>query len=272
VEIVAGDLRDEDAVRRACLGCSVVLHLGALIAIPYSYRNPRDAVETNVLGTLNVLEGARATGVARVVHISSSEVYGSARFVPITEAHPLQGQSPYSASKIAADKLAESYYRSFALPVVTVRPFNTYGPRQSARAVIPTIVSQVLSRGEVELGSLAPRRDFTYVADTVEGIILASEVGGVEGATVNLGTGKDISIGELTQTILRILEVNALVRESSDRVRPALSEVDRLQSDNSLAREMLGWRPEVGLEQGLRTTISWIQENLGGLRPGVYQT
>lgn len=273
LEIHAGDLRDPSAVLAAMTDVEVVLHLGALIAIPYSYRNPREVVETNVIGTLNVLEAARLRKPRRIVHTSTSEVYGTARFVPITEQHPLQGQSPYSASKIGADKLAESYYRSFDVPVVTIRPFNTYGPRQSARAVIPTIISQALTLSEVALGSTAPTRDLTFVDDTVAGFIRAVEAGdAVLGREINLGTNEEISIGDLAELILRIVgRDDVRIVTQHDRLRPARSEVERLRSDNALARELLGWTPSTTLTDGLTRTIAWVRENIHLYRVGEYQ-
>jgi NAD dependent epimerase/dehydratase len=271
VEVVAGDLRDLAAIQEAMQGMEVVFHLGALIAIPYSYVHPAEVVETNVIGTLNVLLAGRESSVGRIVHTSTSEVYGTALRVPIDEGHPLQGQSPYSASKIGADKIAESFYRSFDLPVVTVRPFNTYGPRQSARAVIPTIISQALSQEVIRLGNLEARRDLTYVADTVDGFLKAGETPGVEGETFNLGTGQEVSIGELAGEILR--QVGRPVRIEIDpvRLRPEKSEVQRLLSDNRLAGERLGWQPQVSLEEGLRRTIAWMREHLELYEPGRYQ-
>ena len=271
VEVIAGDLRDLPALQQAAKGVDLIFHLGALIAIPYSYLHPAEVVETNVLGTLNVLLAARELGIAKVVHTSTSEVYGTAQRIPIDESHPLQGQSPYSASKIGADKLAESFYCAYELPVVTVRPFNTYGPRQSARAVIPTIISQALTRDELHLGSLETRRDFTYVTDTVAGFILAAEARGVEGQVVNLGTGSEVSVGELVQVIGRILGRELRVVQESARLRPEKSEVMRLLSDNRKARAKLGWQPQVSLQQGLSQTVEWIRRNIQLYRPDDYQ-
>lgn len=271
VEVVAGDLRDLPAVRQAMQDVQVVFHLGALIAIPYSYLHPYEVVETNVMGTLNVLLAARDAGVARVLHTSTSEVYGTALRVPIDEDHPLQGQSPYSASKIGADKLAESFYAAYGLPVVTVRPFNTYGPRQSARAVIPTIISQVLSGGELHLGSLETRRDFTYVSDTVSGFLKAAQAPGVEGQTFNLGTGSEITIGKLAQMVMDILGKPVPIVTDQERLRPRKSEVMRLLSDNRRAKQVLGWQPEVSFEAGLRQTIDWISNHSAFFRPNTYQ-
>jgi dTDP-glucose 4,6-dehydratase len=262
VEVVAGDLQDGGAVDDAMRGVRLAFHLGALIAIPYSYQHPNEVVGVNVLGTLNVLNAARRHRIEKLIHTSTSEVYGSARYVPMDEAHPLQGQSPYSASKIGADKIAESYCRSFELPVITVRPFNTYGPRQSTRAVIPTIITQALSGGRVALGSLAPRRDFTFVTDTVEGFVKAATADCTPGITVNLGTGRDVSIGELAELIFSLLGRQLEIATETERVRPKDSEVDRLCSDPSLAAEVLGWKPEVSLEDGLRRSIDWMREHL----------
>ena len=270
VEIVAGDLRDQAAVRDACRDVSHVFHLGALIAIPYSYRHPAEVVETNVVGTLNVLLAAREFGVERLIHTSTSEVYGTARQVPIPEDHPLQGQSPYSASKIGADKLAESFYCSYDVPIVTVRPFNTYGPRQSTRAVIPTIITQALTRGWVHLGSLEPRRDLTYVSDTVDGFLRAGSAEGAIGETVNLGANDEISVGDLARIILRLVGRPVEIVEDPERLRPERSEVMRLWCDNRKARDLLDWQPQVPLEAGLRRTIDWIAAHLDRYQVGRY--
>jgi dTDP-glucose 4,6-dehydratase len=261
IEIVAGDLRDSSAVEQAMRDCEYVFHLGALIAIPYSYVHPREVVETNVLGTVNVLEAARLHKPARVIHTSTSEVYGTAKKVPINESHPLQGQSPYSASKIGADKIVESYFRAFDVPAVTVRPFNTYGPRQSTRAVIPTIITQAIKDGEVRLGSLLPTRDFTYVTDTARGFICAAEAGAAVGHEINLGTNNEISIGALVEKIGELIGRKISVVCMEERMRPSKSEVERLHADNSRANEILGWRPMVSLTDGLSLTIAWIRDN-----------
>lgn len=271
IEIVAGDLRDLPALTAAMRGCSHVFHLGALISIPYSYLHPVEVVESNVIGTLNVLTAGRECAVERIVHTSTSEVYGTALRVPIDEDHPLQGQSPYSASKIGADKLAESFYRSFDLPVVTLRPFNTYGPRQSARAVIPTIVTQALTGPVVRLGNLQTRRDLTYVADTVGGFLRVAQVPGIEGQTFNLGSGQEITIGDLAQEILSLIGRPVEILVEPSRLRPPKSEVQRLLSDNSRARERLGWKPKTSLTSGLRLTIDWITSHLDRYRPSQYQ-
>ena len=271
IEIIPGDLRDLAAVQAVMQGVSHVFHLGALIAIPYSYQHPLEVVETNVMGTLNVLLAGQEKQVARIVHTSTSEVYGTALRVPIDESHPLQGQSPYSASKIGADKLAESFYKSFNLPVVTLRPFNTYGPRQSARAVIPTIISQALTQEVIYLGNLDARRDLTYVSDTVNGFLLVGQVAGIEGETFNLGVGKEISIGELAQEINAQVGRRLEIRVDPSRFRPKKSEVQRLLSNNDLAQQRLGWAPQVELREGLGRTIAWIKEHISLYRPGTYQ-
>jgi dTDP-glucose 4,6-dehydratase len=261
VSIASGNVEDGDFMFRVIEGQHIVLHLAALIAIPYSYEAPRSYVRTNVEGTLNVLEAARRFGVSRVVHTSTSEVYGTALRVPIDEAHPLQGQSPYSASKIGADKLAESYYRSFATPVVTLRPFNTFGPRQTARAFIPTIIAQALAADEVRLGSLTPERDMTFVTDTVAGFIAAAVAPGIDGLTINLGTGETHSVGWFAEKLLSLMGVKKPIVQEQQRMRPELSEVMKLVSDNRLAREKMGWSPRVPLEEGLRRTIDFVAAN-----------
>ena len=271
VEIIAGDLEDEDAVRKAVDGVEVVFHLGALISIPYSYRHPLEVAKTNLLGTMNVLLACRDLKVKKIVHISSSEVYGTAIQVPISESHPLQGQSPYSASKIGADKLAESFFCAFGLPVVTVRPFNTYGPRQSTRAVIPVIITQALTQDKIHLGNLDTIRDFTFVQDTVAGMVKAAEVDGVEGKVLNLGTGQEIRIGELAEKIIQKTGCNVEIIIDSDRLRPQASEVMRLISDNSLARKSLGWGPKITLDEGLDRTIEWMKSHLDLYRIGTYE-
>jgi len=268
VEIIPGDLRDPQAVKDAMQGVALVLHLGALISIPYSYFHPREVVETNVMGTLNVLLAARECCVQRLVHTSSSEVYGTARRLPIDEGHPLQGQSPYSASKIGADALADSFYRAFDLPVVTLRPFNTYGPRQSARAVIPAIITQALAAPAVRLGNLEARRDFTYVSDTVQGLLHAASTPGIEGETIHLGSGDDVRIGDLARQIIDLVGRPVDIVFDPQRLRPEKSEVQRLLSDNRLARQRLGWEPQVDLTQGLVATIDWIRRHLELYQPG----
>ncbi len=270
LEIIGGDLRDLPAVQSATQKIDIVFHLGALIAIPYSYVHPAEVVESNVLGTLNVLLASRESSVRRVVHTSTSEVYGSALKVPIDEKHPLQGQSPYSASKIGADKLVESFYCAYDLPAVTVRPFNTYGPRQSARAVIPTIVMQALTQKQVHLGNLAAFRDFTYVSDTVDGFLDAGRVGNIEGQTINLGTGEEIEIRALANEIVSIVDRSVEIIVDQERLRPSKSEVNRLISDNRLARQLLGWVPQISLQEGLIKTIKWIGENIQLYDPTKY--
>jgi NAD dependent epimerase/dehydratase len=271
LEIISGDLRDLPAIQAASRGVNIVFHLGALIAIPYSYKHPAEVVESNVLGTMNVLLASRENGVERIIHTSTSEVYGSAIRVPIDETHPLQGQSPYSASKIGADKLAESFYCAYDLPVVTVRPFNTYGPRQSARAVIPSIITQALTQSVVHLGNLDAYRDFTYVTDTVEGFLSAAQTTGIEGEIINLGVGAEIRIIDLAHKIISILGKSIKIEVDSERLRPPKSEVTRLMSNNRLARELLGWKPHVSLQEGLSKTIEWISENLQLYRSTQYQ-
>ena len=270
VEIYSGDLADGDAVAQAVDGRAIVFHLGAVIPIPYSFRHPREYVAVNVVGTLNVLQAARAGGVGRIVQMSSSEVYGSAQTVPISEEHPLNAQSPYAATKIGADQLALSFQRSFDLPVVVARPFNTYGPRQSARAIIPSIAAQALTRDVVELGAVDPTRDFLYVGDNVAGLIRCGTVAGIEGETLNLGTGTEISIGELAEKILAALGSSASIVSVDERVRPPEAEVVRLVADASKARRLLSWEPETPFDEGLRRTLDWVREHIGAYRPAVY--
>lgn len=261
VEIFMGDLKDPDAVRKAVRGNDVVFHLGALIAIPYSYVNPTDFVQTNVLGTVHVLNACLDCGVERMIHTSTSEVYGTAQYTPIDEKHPLQGQSPYSASKIGADKMVESYHRSFGLPVTTLRPFNTYGPRQSARAVIPTIISQALAGDEIHLGSLHPTRDLTFMDDTVRAFILIAESEKVFGQVINAGSGKEISIGDLANKVIKIVGGEKMIVTDEKRIRPGSSEVERLICNAAKAWEILGWKPAVSLEEGLTRVIEWIRQH-----------
>jgi len=272
-----GDIRDPHGVRRAMTGCDAVLHLAALIAIPFSYHSPDTYVDTNVKGTLNVVQAARDLGVTRVVHTSTSEVYGTARFVPITEDHPLQGQSPYSASKIGADQIALSFYTSFDTPVVVLRPFNTYGPRQSARAVIPTVITQLLSgRRSIKLGAVHPTRDFNYVEDTVAGFIAALTATAGVGQVINIGSNFEISIGDTVQEIGRAMGVTVDIQSDEQRLRPEKSEVERLWADNGKARDMLGWQPAYGgldgFRRGLAKTIAWFSEpqNVAGYKADIY--
>ncbi len=271
VELIAGDLRDMQAIQTAVKGCEFVFHLGASISIPYSHRHPAEVAETNFMGTLNVLLACREFEVKRLIHTSTSEVYGTALHVPIDEGHPLQGQSPYSASKIGADKLAESFYCSYGLPVTTVRPFNTFGPRQSARAVIPAIITQTLTLSTIHLGNLDARRDFTYVDDTITGFLKAAQAEDVEGKTFNLGTGREIYISDLARLVVEKVSRPVKIVVDSERLRPEKSEVQRLLSDNSLARKLLGWQPAVSLEQGLEKTIAWVSSHLDLYRPGRYE-
>ncbi|HBB35120.1 MAG TPA: NAD-dependent dehydratase [Cyanobacteria bacterium UBA8803] len=263
LNIVAGNIEDSDFVARQVKNNQVVFHLAALIAIPYSYIAPRSYVRTNIEGTLNVLEAARNFEIERVVHTSTSETYGTAIYTPIDENHPLQGQSPYSASKIGADKIAESYYSSFGLPVSTIRPFNTYGPRQSARAVIPTIISQALTQKEIRLGSLDPVRDLTYVKDTVRGFIKVAESEQTIGKVTNVGCGKGITIGDLAKTILSLMGSEKPIVLDQDRVRPSTSEVFKLICDNSKALERMDWQPQYSLEAGLQEVITFVSKHQG---------
>lgn len=269
-DVVAGDVRDPTSVTRAVAGCDMVFHLAALIGIPYSYVAPATYVATNISGTLNVLEAARAGSVQRVIHTSTSEAYGTARRTPMDESHPLQGQSPYSASKIGGDKLAESYHLSFDLPVTTLRPFNTYGPRQSLRAVIPTIVSQALAGGDIRLGSLTPVRDFTFVSDTVQAFLAIAEHEETIGRTLNAGTGTGVSIGDLAGLILRTMSSEAQIVTDETRVRPDASEVQRLVCDFSELRRLTGWKPNVSLAEGLVPTVEWLTERISDTKPHLY--
>jgi NAD dependent epimerase/dehydratase len=276
-ETFAGDVRDPNGVRTAMRGVGTVLHLAALIAIPYSYHSPDAYVETNIRGTLNVLQAARDLGVGKVVHTSTSEVYGTARSVPITEDHPLQGQSPYSATKIGADQIALSFHASFDTPVTVLRPFNTYGPRQSARAVIPTIITQIASGGRrIRLGAEHPTRDFSYVADTVAGFLAALASDRSTGEVINLGSNFEISIGETARTIAGVMGVDIEIETDEQRLRPAASEVERLWASNEKARVLLGWRPAYGGREGflrgLAETVAWFTEpaNLARYRPELY--
>lgn len=276
-EVFAGDIRDPNGVREAMRGCDAVLHLAALIAIPFSYHSPDTYVETNVKGTLNVLQAARDLGVQRLVHTSTSEVYGTARFVPITEEHPLQGQSPYSATKIAADQLAYSFYASFGLPVVIARPFNTYGPRQSARAVIPTIITQIASgMRRIKLGAVTPTRDFNYVQDTAAGFIAALESEQGLGEVVNFGSNFEISIGDTARAIADVMKTEIEIETDEVRLRPEKSEVERLWAANAKARELFGWRPAYGglegFKRGVAETVDWFAQaqNLNGYKADIY--
>ena len=273
LEIVCGDVRDPDFCRHICRGVDTVFHLAALIAIPYSYVAPDSYVDTNLKGTLNMCQAARDCGVSRIVVTSTSEVYGTAQYVPIDEKHPRQPQSPYSATKIGADAIAESFYRAFDLPVVIARPFNTYGPRQSARAIIPTIITQIASgKGQLKLGDLSPTRDFNYVADTAAGFIALAETPGIEGRNINIATGTEVSMADTLATIARIMgvEVDAVV--DPERLRPAKSEVNRLCGDNTIITSLTDWRPRHTLEDGLRATVEWFckPENLAKYKSDIY--
>jgi NAD dependent epimerase/dehydratase len=271
LEVRLGDVTDASLVRALVDGCDVVLHLAALIGIPYSYHAPASYVATNVNGTLNILEACRAAGVRRVVLTSTSEVYGTARYTPIDENHPLQGQSPYAASKIAADKLAEAYFYSFDLPVVTLRPFNTYGPRQSARAVIPTVLAQALNGvSEIRLGNLEPKRDLTFVEDTARAFLLAAETPGLEGEVIHFGQGQAVSVGELAQRCLDALGSKARIVSVPERQRPKKSEVGLLLCDAAKARQVLQWTPQVTLEEGLRRTADYVRQHLSLYRHDRY--
>lgn len=276
-EVFPGDIRDPYGVRTAMRGCEAVLHLAALIAIPYSYHSPDTYIDTNVKGTLNVLQAARDLGVKRVIHTSTSEVYGTARFVPITEAHPVQGQSPYSASKIAADQLAYSFYTSFGLPVTIARPFNTYGPRQSARAVIPTIITQIAGgHRQVKLGAVSPTRDFNYVQDTVDGFIAALNSDQGLGEVINFGSNFEISIGDTARLIAETMRADIEIVTDEVRLRPEHSEVERLWADNTKAKQLFGWQPRYsgceGFKRGLAKTVEWFvqPEHLSRYKPDIY--
>ncbi len=272
LNVVLGDMRDSDAIRALVKEQDLIFHLGALIAIPYSYIHPRETIETNIFGTLNILMAAREYPVEKIIHTSTSEVFGTAQYVPIDEKHPLQGQSPYSASKIGADKIAESFYRSFDLPIGILRPFNTYGPRQSARAVIPTIISQLFKGNEVHLGSLHPTRDFTYVLDTVDGFLKMAETSNAIGQEINIGSNFEISIGDLANKIAEIMNKKIKIITEDKRKRPPKSEVERLLVDNSKARKILNWKPNFSLDEGLRKTINWLKANLQQYKTKMYVT
>jgi dTDP-glucose 4,6-dehydratase len=277
MDVFAGDIRDPYGMKKAMQGCDIVFHLAALIAIPYSYHSPDTYVDTNIKGTLNILQAARELGIEKVIHTSTSEVYGTARYVPIDEEHPLQGQSPYSATKIGADQIALSFYRSFDTPVSIIRPFNTYGPRQSARAVIPAIITQIAAgHRELRLGSLHPTRDFSYVNDTVKGFIAVAESENSLGEVINIGSNYEVSIGDLVQTITAIMKANIEINTDDNRIRPEKSEVERLWADNKKAAHLTGWQPEYagmeGLKRGLQETIDWFSDpnNLKRYKTGVY--
>ena len=273
IEVVSGDIRDPQGVENAVRGCAVVFHLAALIAIPFSYHSPDSYVDTNIKGTLNVLQACRKLGTRKLLVTSTSEVYGTAQYVPIDEKHPFQGQSPYSATKIGADRLAESFYRSFDLPLVIARPFNTYGPRQSARAIIPTVLTQLLSGGtEIHLGSLEPTRDFTYVTDTCAGMIALAKSDRTVGQEVNLASQSEISVGDLARKLIALVNPKAKIIAEAQRVRPVKSEVERLLGSRQKAKDLCGWEPIVSLDQGLAQTLEWFKEpaNLMKYKPKLY--
>lgn len=277
LDVFSGDIRDPHGVKEAMQGCDIVMHLAALIAIPYSYHSPDTYVDTNVKGTLNVVQAARELGVEKVIHTSTSEVYGTAKFVPITEDHPLQGQSPYSATKIGADQIAMSFYKSFGTPVSITRPFNTYGPRQSARAIIPTVITQIASgQRKVNLGALHPTRDFSYVRDTVHGFIAVAKSNKSVGEVINIGSNYEISIGDTAKLIAEVMGVEISIETDQIRLRPEKSEVERLWADNTKARNLLGWEPAYagldGLKRGLTETVAWFTkpENLKLYKAGSY--
>jgi len=270
MEVVAGDVTDSESVMRAVEGTEIVFHLAALIAIPYSYVAPYSYVKTNVEGTLNVLQAARKHECERVLHTSTSEVYGTAQYVPIDEKHPLQGQSPYSASKIGADKMAEAFHLSFKLPVVTIRPFNTFGPRQSTRAIIPTVINQLLGGNAIKLGNLHPTRDLNYVSNTVDGFIKGATAPSAVGNTINLGSGREISISNLVSLIAKKLDKEVKIEQEEVRLRPNGSEVERLLADNSRAQNILDWHPLINLEEGLEKTIEWLQNRRDRSDPNRY--
>ena len=270
-EVVSGDLKDPDGVRKAVKGCRKVFHLGALIAIPYSYVHPYQYIQTNVEGTAHLLNACLEEGaVEKMVHTSSSEVYGTAQYTPIDEKHPLQAQSPYAASKIAADKLAESYFLAYGFPVVTLRPFNTFGPRQSLRAIIPTLLSQAIGNSVIRLGNTRPRRDFLFVKDTVRGFIEIGKCKEAVGKTVNIGTGRDVSIGDLVETVFGLIGERKEIEVEDRRIRPGPSEVMRLVSDTRLAQTLFDWKPAYSLEEGLKETLGWYRENLSRFKIGSY--
>jgi len=277
LEVFAGDIRDPHGVKEAMRGCDIIIHLAALVAIPYSYHSPDSYVDTNIKGTLNILQAARQLDTEKVVCTSTSEVYGTARYVPINEGHPLQGQSPYSATKIAADQMALAFHKSFGTPVAVIRPFNTYGPRQSARAVIPTVITQIASgQNVIKLGNIHPTRDFNYVKDTVRGFIAMAKSDAAVGEVINIGSNYEISIGDLVTLIAEIMQVEIEIETEPERLRPEKSEVERLWADNTRAKQLTGWEPKYagheGLRRGLTETISWFtnRENLKKYRPGTY--
>jgi len=271
IEVIPGDLKDPDGVKKVVKGCSKVFHLGALIAIPYSYIHPFDFVQTNVVGTANLLNAClEENALEKIIHTSTSEVYGTAQYIPIDEKHPIQAQSPYAASKISADKLAESYFRSFSLPITTIRPFNTFGPRQSLRAIIPTIISQAIENEKIRLGNTKPRRDFLFVKDTIRGFIQLGKCDKALGKVVNIGRGTDISIEELVKKILSLMGKECKIEVEDRRIRPENSEVMQLLSDIRLAKKLFNWAPQYTLEEGLGETIEWYRKNLSRFKVGSY--
>ena len=270
LNVICGDIREADLLKVILKDVDIVFHLAALIAIPYSYASPSSYVKTNIEGTLNLLQIALDSGVEKFIHTSTSEVYGTAKYVPIDEKHPLQGQSPYSASKIGADMIAESFHRSFDLPVTTVRPFNTYGPRQSARAIIPTLIVQMLKSDMIQLGSLHPIRDFTYVADTVESFIKSAEADEINGETINIGSANGISIGELAEKLRKMMKKEVTIESEQKRIRPSKSEVNKLICNNQKAKEMIGWQPKISLDEGLEKTVNWFRANLKEYKGELY--
>jgi NAD dependent epimerase/dehydratase len=271
LEVIKGDIRDLETVRGAARNVNVIFHLAALVGIPYSYQHVCEVVEVNTMGTLNALIAARENEVERIVHTSTSEVYGTAQTAQISESHPRQPQSPYAASKIAADALAMSFYHSFGLPVAVCRPFNTYGPRQSDRAIIPAMLAQALRKDEIVVGNLTPTRDFTFVTDTVDGFMRIAASGRCVGREINLGTGHEVSVGDLARKIVALVRRDVTIRQSEERMRSASSEVQRLCSDNALARELAGWQPKVSLEEGLELTLDWVKKQGHLYNPDQYR-
>jgi len=270
LKTVSGDLKDTYAVKETVKDKDIIFHLGAVISIPYSYIHPQEVIETNILGTLNVLNAAREFKVEKIVHTSTSEVYGTGKYIPISEEHPLQAQSPYSASKIAADKIAESFFRTYNLPIAIIRPFNTYGPRQSARAVIPTIIIQALTRNEIFIGATHPTRDFTYIEDTVEGFLKIAETSESIGEIINIGSGIEVSIKEITNKIISVINRDVKVVFDATRIRPIQSEVEKLVADNSKAKKIINWEPKISLDEGLKFTIDWLSNSLTLYKPDIY--
>lgn len=270
IDVITGDIRDYEAIKNAVKDSDIVFHLSSVISIPYSYAHSGEVFDTNVIGALNLMNACREHSIDKIVHTSTSEVYGTAKYVPIDENHPLQAQSPYSASKIAADKVAESFHNSFDLPIATIRPFNTYGPRQSARAIIPTIITQALTKDKVHLGSLHPTRDYTYVSDVVEAFIKIAKSKNAVGEVINIGSNFEISMGELTNRIISIIGKDIEIITEDKRTRPESSEVDRLWCDNTKAQKILEWQPKIGLEKGLKETIYWFKENIKYYKPDIY--